>query len=184
LSVTKCFADFRSATLTAPPAGSTTVGQAAHDAGIAGNPVRIGGRALTANYTAVATGDTADFATTLNGAQITKPFSIPDADWQYAAAAGGIVNTTDVVARSAGAAGIRNYVTGIQVRNTNAVATEFVIKEGATVIWRTQLPASMTASQDVVFATPLRGAAATAINVACITTGAAVYANLQGYQAA
>lgn len=183
LAVTKSFADFRAATLTVAPAGSTTVGQAAHDAAVAGNPVRTAGRALTANYTAVATGDTADFITTLNGAQITKAFSIPDLDWQYAAAAGGIVNTTDVVARTAGAAGIRNYVTGVQVRNTNAVATEFVIKDGATVIWRTQLPASMTASQDVVFATPLRGTAAAALNIACITTGAAVYANLQGYQA-
>ncbi len=156
-------------------------GAGAHDAAISGNPVRIGGRALTANYTAVATGETADLVTTLVGALISKPYAIPESDWQYAAASGGIVNTTDVVAKAAAAAGIRNYVTGIQVRNTNAVATEFVIKDGATVIWRTQLPASMAGSMDVQFPTPLRGTAATAVNIACITTGAAVYANLQGY---
>lgn len=180
VALTKSFADFRSATSTA---NTPVVGAAAHDAVISGNPERIAGRAVTANYTAVANGDVADIITTLVGAVIEKPFSIPEADWQYAALAGGIINTTDVVVKAAAAAGIRNYVTAIQVRNTNAVATEFVIKDGATVIWRTQLPASMTDSQTVTFITPLKGTAATAVNVACITTGAAVYANLQGYSA-
>ncbi len=170
---------------TQPVSGSVTAtgvaGAAAHDAAVSGNPVRLAGRALTANYTAVATGDTADLVTTLVGALIQKPYAIPEADWQYAAASGGIINTTDVAVKAAAAAGIRNYVTAIQLRNTNATATEFVIKDGATVIWRTQLPASMADAQMVEFPTPLRGTAATAVNVACITTGAAVYANLQGY---
>lgn len=181
LAVTMFRANFRSVT---PVGGAiSALGAANHDAVISGGPVRIGGRAVTANYAAVASGDTADYVSTLVGAQIIKPFSIPEADWSYAAATGGIINTTDVVAKAAGAAGIRNYVTGIQLRNTNAVATEFVIKDGATVIWRTQLPASMAGSMEVEFPSPLKGAAATAINIACITTGAAVYANLQGYQA-
>lgn len=180
VALTKSFADFRSATATA---NTPVVGAAAHDAVISGNPERIAGRAVTANYTAVANGDTADIITTLVGAIVDKPYSIPELDWQYAAAAGGIINTTDVVAKAAAAAGIRNYVTGIQLRNTNAVATEFVVKDGATVIWRTQLPASMAGSMDVQFPTPLKGTAATAVNIACITTGAAVYANLQGYSA-
>ena len=162
---------------------SQVQGATAHDGVAAGNPVRMGARAVTSNYTAVASGDVADAVCTVVGARIIKPYSIPEADWQYAAGAGGIINTTDVAARAAQAAGIRNYVTGIQVRNTNAVSTEFVIKDGATVIWRTQLPASMSGSQCVTFVTPLRGAAATAINIACITTGAAVYVNLQGYSA-
>ena len=182
LSVTMTRADFRTVA-TANTVQTQTVGQVAHDAAIGGSPVRTAGRALTANYTAVATGDTADITTTLVGAQIVKPYSIPEADWSYAAAAGGIINTTDVVARAAGAAGIKNYVTGLQVRNANAVATEFVIKDGATVIWRSQLPASMAGSVDIAFPSPIKGTAATALNIACITTGAAVYANLQGYQA-
>jgi hypothetical protein len=180
LSVTKSYADFRTATASGT---SAMAGAAAHDAVILGNPVRIGARAITANYAAVATGDVADLVCTLTGAQITKDFSIPELDWQYAALTGGIVNTADVAVRVAQATGIRNYVTALQVRNTSAVATEFVIKEGATAIWRTQLPAAMTDSQCIVFPTPLKGATATAINVACITTGAAVYANLQGYSA-
>jgi len=83
-------------------------------------------------------------AATLIGALGNKPFSIPEADWQYAGAAGGITGTTDVVLRAATAAGIRNYVTSIDLRNAHAtVATEVVIKDGATVIWRQLLPAAM-----------------------------------------
>lgn len=163
--------------------GTTNVvsGVAAHAASISGNPHRIAGRALSASYTTVATGQTADIITTLDGRVIVKLGAIPENDWSYAAASGGITNTTDVVAKAAAAAGIRNYVTGVQVRNSSATATEFVIKDDATVIWRTQLPATMVGSQDVVFDPPLRGTAATAVNIACITTGTATYANLQGY---
>ena len=148
-----------------------------------GNLIRPAVLARSTNPTARSDNQETDLIGTLLGVPIVKPYSIPEADWQFACAAGGIINTTDVVAKAAGAAGIRNYVTGLQLRNTNAVATEFVVKDGATVIWRGQLPASMVGAEDFTFATPLRGTAATAINVACVTTGAAVYANLQGYQA-
>lgn len=165
---------------------SLTQGATAHDAAVSGNPVRMGSRAVTSNYTAVASGDAADTVCTVVGAQIVKSYSIPEADWQFASNAGGIVNTTDVVARAAQAAGIRNYVTGITAQNASAtVATEFVIKDGATVLWRGFLGTSavLNSAVGVTFATPLRGSAATALNVACVTTGAAVYANLQGYSA-
>ena len=59
-------------------------GYIAHDSAIAGNPVRLGARALTAAYTAVATGDTADLISTLTGALITRPWSIPELAWSYA----------------------------------------------------------------------------------------------------
>ena len=86
--------------------------------------------------------------------------------------------------KDAAAAGIRNYVTSIDVRNAHAtVATEVVIKDGATVIWRQLLPAAMATPVEITFPTPLRGTAATAMNVACITTGAQVYVNAQGFAA-
>lgn len=171
------------ATATGSVGVSMSDGQAAHDAAITGNPVRTAGRALTANYTAVATGDTADIVTTLVGAQVTKPFSIPESDWTYAAASGGIVNTTDVVAKAAAGAGLRNYVTSFQFRNANATATEVVIKDGSTVIWRGYASASMAAPEDVVLNTPLKTTANAALNVACITPGAQLYFNAQGYVA-
>jgi len=167
--------------------GSTTIpagGVGAHDAVINGSPVRIGGRAVSANPATVSTGDTHDLLTTLNGALIVRQYSIPEADWQYTTAAGGIVNTTDNTITAAGAAGIRNYVTHLDLINRAAVETEFVIKDGATVIWRTSLPPSMTVAAEFNFPTPLKGTAATAMNVACLTTGAAVRCNAQGYKAA
>jgi hypothetical protein len=122
------------------------------------------------------------------GSQVnTKPFGLPENDWQFAGATGGIVNTSDVAVKAAGAAGIRNFVTGISVQNASAtVATEVVVKDGAsTVLWRGYVGTSavLNSAVSVTFPTPLRGTAATAVNVACITTGAQVYVNAQGYTA-
>lgn len=167
----------------------TSGGVAAHAAAISGNPVRLGGRALTANYTAVATGQTADLTTTLVGALIQKPYAIPEADWQYAAAASGIVNTTTAVTvRAAQAAGIRNYITGIQIMaQPLGAATELAVRDGAagTVIWRTHIPAGGLPTTDINFPTPLRGTAATLLEVVTLTASVtgAVYFNAQGYSA-
>jgi hypothetical protein len=177
--------------------GSLAAGQGV-GVNILSAPVVVGGQArntagtvpvlaatgYSANPSAVTTARGVDLLATLIGALVIKPFSIPEADWQYAGAAGGITGTADVVVKAAAAAGIRNYVTSIDVRNAHAtVATEVVIKDGATVIWRQLLPAAMAAPVEIVFPTPLRGTAATAVNVACLTTGAQVYVNAQGYAA-
>jgi hypothetical protein len=166
---------------TIPPAVTPVGGQARNTSGAL--PV-LAATGYSANPAAVTTARGVDLLATLIGALVTKPYAIPEADWQYAAAAGGIINTTDVVLRAAAAAGIRNYVTSIDIRNAHAtVATEVVIKDGATVIWRQLLPAAMAAPVEITFPTPLRGTAATAMNVACITTGAQVYINAQGFAA-
>jgi hypothetical protein len=157
-------------------------GQSAHDAAVAGNPVRGAGRALTAAYTTVATGDTADFITTLQGVQIVRQWQIPELEWSYAAAAGGVVNTTDVVLAAAAGTGLRRYITSMTLSNNSATATEVVLKDGATIIWRGQLPGNAPMSE-VVFSNPLKSSANAALNFACITTAAAVYVNAQGYTA-
>ena len=166
---------------TVPPAVTPVGGQARSTNGAA--PVLVA-RGFSANPASVITGRGVDLLTTLIGALVTKPYAIPEADWQAAAVAGGILNTTDVVLRAAAAAGIRNYVTSIDLRNAHpTVATEVVIKDGATVIWRQLLAAAMPAPVEITFPTPLRGTAATAVNVACLTTGAQVYVNAQGFAA-
>lgn len=166
---------------TIPPTVTPVGGQARNTSGAV--PV-LAATGYSANPVAVTTARGVDLLATLIGALVTKPYAIPEADWQFAAAAGGIINTTDVVLRAAAAAGIRNYVTSIDIRNAHAtVATEVVIKDGATVIWRQLLPAAMAAPVEITFPTPLRGTAATAMNVACITTGAQVYVNAQGFAA-
>lgn len=155
----------------------TTAGAAAHDAVISGNPTRIAGRALTANYTAVATGDTADLVTTLVGALVQKPYSIPELDWQFA---GALTTTTAVPARAAQAAGIRNYVTGVQFSNSGASAVDVIVLDGTTVIFQATVAAG--AFIRACFQTPLRGTAATALNVNLSAAGT-VRANVQGYSA-
>jgi hypothetical protein len=115
------------------------------------------------------------------GALVQKPYSIPEADWSYTGAA--VTNTTDVVLAAAAGAGIRRYITAIQLKNTNATATEVVIKDGATVIWRLLLPANMATADTIAFPSPLKSTANAALNFACITTGASVYVAAQGYTA-
>jgi hypothetical protein len=160
----------------------TVTGGVAQDAP-AGNPVGIGARAANVNQAAMsAAGDIVHLMATMIGALVNKPYSIPEADWSYAPT-GAITNTADVVIASAAGAGNRRYVTAIQVINTNAVATEFVVKDGPTVIWRIWLPTSMTRPCHIDFPTPLRSSANAALNAAAITSGASIYLDAQGYTA-
>lgn len=165
--------------------GQFTQGPAAEAATAAGNPILSGGRVRNVNVTltnAVAAANTI----TTNGAVVNRQFAIPELDWSYAALTGGIINTTDVTVKAAAGAGLRNYVTGLNCTNAAAaVATEVVLKDGATVIWRGYLGlvAQGSAMIAVAFPTPLKSTANTALNVAAITTAAAVYCNLQGYTA-
>ena len=162
-------------------------GQSAHDAAIAGNPVRAAGRALTAAYTTVATGDTADFITTTQGVQIVRNFQIPELEWSYAAAAGGILNTTTAVTiRAAAGAGLRNYITTMQI-NTEALgtATELAVRDGAggAVLWRVKIPTSGIPYMMIKFDNPLKSTTATLLEVVTLTASGtgAVYVNAQGY---
>jgi hypothetical protein len=169
-------------TLAAGTNTNEVVGDAAHDAAIAGNPVRIGLRGMSADYTAVASGDTADALASLTGKQVVLPYAVPGASWSYASPAA-VTDTADDEAKAAGAAGVRHYITGVQVFNGHdTVGTEVVIKDGTTVLWRgwaEQTGGGCSAKFDP----PLRGTAATAVNVANITTGSSTYFNLQGYSA-
>ena len=107
----------------------------------------------------------------------------PISTWAFAPASGGIVNTSDNAAAAAPGASIRNFVTSMQCVNQHAtVSTEVVIKSNATVIWRGYFQAvSVGGTVCMNFDPPLKGGVNEAINVACITTGAAVYPNIQGF---
>lgn len=172
-------------TVTLSP-NSALNGQSASGAAIAGSPVRVAGRGVSANY-AVTTGQTTDLAATLQGVLVTRPWNIPESDWSYAAASGGILNTTVAVTiKAAAAAGIRNYLTSITVMaEALGTATELVVRDGAagTVIWRTKIPTGGLPTTTITFANPLKGTAATLMEVATITasTTGAVYVNAQGY---
>lgn len=106
--------------------------------------------------------------------------------WSYAAASGGIIDTSDVALKAAAGIGRSIYLSSIDLMNSDvSVSTEVVIKDGSTVIWRTKLPALAASTAPVPFQRhfnpPLVGSQNTALNVAAITTSAEVYINAQGY---
>lgn len=164
-------------------------GPAIQSAASTGNPVLVGGIVNTAVDTTLVQGDISNFFVTSNGAITSKPYAGPELDWTYAAATGGISNTTTAVTvKGAAAASVRNYITGLQLYATAiTTATEFAIRDGAsgTVLWRSFVPTAGIAEMDVIFPTPLRGTAATLLEIVTLTatTTGSVYCNLQGYTA-
>jgi hypothetical protein len=107
--------------------------------------------------------------------------------WAYAPAAAGIVNTNVAVTiRAAGAAGVRHYVTGLDLyHEALTTATLFSVRDGAagTVLWRTFLPTGVAGRLAVTFPTPLRGSAATLLEMLTETASGAgaVWANVEGF---
>ena len=126
---------------------------------------------------------------TLIGVPVTKPYSIPQEEWFYAAAAGGILNTTTAVTiKTAPGAGVRNYIVSLQVMaETLTNATELAIRDGAggTVIWRTKIPTGGLPSVQFDFPNPIKGTVNTLLEVVTLTASGAgaVYFNAQGYAA-
>jgi len=148
-----------------------------------GNPILMGARGFTTNPGGVATGNLVDFVATTIGVLITRPYTIPEAAWSFAPAAGGITTTPDVAIASAPGAGLRRYLTSLNLSNNSATGTEFVVKDGAsTVIARFHLPPN-AANVNMDFPVPLAASANVALNVACLTAGAAVFCNAQGFTA-
>lgn len=158
-------------------------GSSATGSGFTAQPVGIGVCARTAD-SLVANGAVAAPLASREGASVQRLHAIPESTWNYAAAAGGITTATAATVKTA-VTGLRNYVTGLQLSNASATATEFVIRDGTggTVLWRCYLAAN-TAPFTVNFAVPLRGTAATLLEAACLTAGAAAYLSLQGFVAA
>lgn len=158
-------------------------GSTARAAAVLGNPILIGVRGATAAPTAVTNGQVVDPIATVQGALVNRPWQIPELTWSFASAAGGIINTTDVPIAGAAGAGLRRYITDLTLSNNSATATEVVLKDGAsTVLQRWLLPANAPNFR-IHFDNPPLTTANTALNIACITTGAAVYANAVGFTA-
>lgn len=107
--------------------------------------------------------------------------------WNYAAAAGGILNTTTAVTvKAAAGASVRNYIRQLELEwETLGAATEFAIRDGAagTVLYRTKLG---TVAGRKVIPLQLRGTANTLLEIVTLTASVtgAVYANLDGYTGA
>lgn len=122
---------------------------------------------------------------------VNTPHALAASRWTYAPATGGIVNTTTAVTiKAAAGAGVRNYITAIQLSaDTLGAATEVVIRDGAggTVLWRGKIgTVGISGVQSVPLAVPIVGTANTLLEVATLTAtvSGGVYFNVQGYTGA
>lgn len=163
-------------------------GNVAEAVAASGNPVPFAVEGRTSSKTSVASGTMVRPIATVDGRLVQRPHAIPENEWNYAAAAGGILNTTVAVTiKAAAGASVRNYLTSLQIMSdalTNA--TELVIRDGAagTVIFRTKLPtAGVTGTLSLQFQNPLKSTANTLLEVATLTASGAgaVFINAQGY---
>ena len=154
------------------------------------NPIAIGLESRTSSKTSVANSTLVRPIATVDGRQIVRLDAIPENEWSYVAASGGITNTTTAVGLTGGAgSGVRNYITSLQVSSdTLGTATEVVIQDGVAgpILWRAKIGTAGTVGiQNIRFHPPLRGSTNTILQAACVTaTGTgSIYLNVQGYKA-
>lgn len=161
-------------------------GQTAHSAASTGSPVRVAGRVITTQDTTLAQGEASDMAITTGQQLVTKEFGTSENDWQATSSTTPLAVATSTQVKAAAGASIRNFVSAAQFYNNSAtVSTTVSILDGATVLWTGFLPATTAAlpvvAVEVNFPTPLRGTAATAMNIQLGTTLSSVYYNVQGF---
>ena len=172
-----------------PVVAASIWGQVPEGSTFSGNPVTIGVEARTSSKTSVSNGQLVRPIGTTDGRMVVRPHSVPELEWSYVAAAGGILNTTTAVTlKTAAGAPYRNYLTSIQVQaEVLANATELAVRDGAggTVLWRIKIPTTGLDLKQIDFADPLKSTSATLLEVVTLTASGtgAVYFNAQGYVA-
>lgn len=123
-----------------------------------------------------------------NRALVVKPYATAAQDWTYAAASGGISNSTTAVTMVAATASVRNYITACQISSDAlGAATELAIRDGAagTVLTRMKIGTAGLTPTNIEWPTPLKSTVNTLLEVVTLTatvTGG-VYVNCQGYTA-
>lgn len=162
-------------------AGTLAVGgNVAEDSAATLNPLICGGIARTAlPASTIIAGDAIRQTFSISGQLVTKENAPGDLDFYVNAT---VTTNVQTQLRAAQAAGIRTNITSITYQNTNATATTLTIQDGAaTTLITWSVPASMTEPRQLIFPTPLRGTAATALNYTAGTTGASVLLNVTGF---
>lgn len=160
-------------TLAAGTNTNEVVGDAAHDAAVAGNPVLVAGVAQNTDDTAPpnrvsAESDATRLATDLDGALFVRPYG-PQV-WSYHS--NGSTALTAASVHAAPGAGLSLYVTDIVVSSGAATAMNVFFEEGAsTVLGPYYLEAVAGRGLHIKFGTPKKITANTALTV---TTSAAI----------
>jgi len=156
----------------------------AHDAVDTGNPVKIGARAISSVLagTLVASGDRTDLEADLDGSLIVRnETSLADLKSDRVADTGG--TSTAFTNLNAGGAGVRNYVTCINIYNSSTTNGFVDIRDGTggSVIWT--LPAPAQSGCIVPFPKPLRQPTAnTALAYDVSAAISTVYISVAGFQ--
>lgn len=169
-------------------AAAAVWGQVAEGSTASGNPVTIGIEVRQSRKTAVLNGQVVRPIGTVDGKLIVRPHSIPENEWKYVAASGGIVNTTTpVTILPAQGAGFSIYLTSMQIRAqalTNA--TEIVLRDGtSTNYWLSEIGTAGMPLTNITFEDPIKLTANSALTFSTLTASGtgAVYINAQGYVA-
>lgn len=149
-------------------------------------PVLVGGVTGTLPAAALAGGKVTFMSMSSDLQTIVHNNGDPVNEWTATSGTTPLATATSTQLQTAQGTGIRNFVTDIHLVNTSAtVSTTVSILDNATVIWTTFLPATTAAlpieSVTIRFETPLKGTAATALNIQCGTTAAAVYYDVGGF---
>lgn len=115
-----------------------------------------------------------------------QPYGLRASRWSYAAASGGILNTTTAVTIAPAVASFRNCLVTLDLTaEALGTATEFAVRDGAggTVIYRTKIgTAGLVNGRTVTFQSPVCGSVNTLLEVVTLTASGtgAVYANATG----
>lgn len=156
-------------------------GNVAHDGADSGNPVKVGGRAVAASGSNVASNDRTDFITDNTGRHIIHPYAPRDVGVQGLTAA--ITDTTSTQILPSAGASLRNYVTTLQVINSHATVGTLVniLDAGGATLWTVYAP-PLSSSPPIQFPMPLKGGSAVALHAQCVTTGANVFAQVVAFK--
>ena len=152
-------------TLAAGTNTNEVVGDAAHDAAVAGNPLRVGARADTAlsGITLVADGDTTDLYAGVDGVLIVRPHTgLEDVVAERTTNTDG-ASTAFASGLAAPGAGIRLCITSVTLCNSSASFCTVDLRDGSagSVLWTLPVPATGGVVQS--FDPPLKLSANTAL---------------------
>ncbi len=147
---------------------------ASGDTGIANLGVRV--PATPAAQTSAA-GDYGMLAVDAEGKLIASQYSATDHYWQSTALT--LSTTTSTAVKAAAAAGVRNYLTDIDIANTSATGVRVDVLDGATVIASFWSPPTSHVQHS--YSIPKKGTAATAMNVQLSAAVTDVRVSANGY---
>ncbi len=163
-----------------PGTGATSLGKA-EDAPAANGDTLTPGAGVRVNTTPVAqtsaVGDYGAFAIDQEGKQVVAIHAADELSWQSGVIT--LTTTTSTALKAAAGAGVRNYITDVDLANTSATAVRVDMLDGATLLRSFMVPAGNHIS--ISFTNPLKGTANTAVNFQLGAAATDVRVSANGY---